>query len=62
MGFDNKYPNRKDWRKPHRGAKAVDTTCRNHGSCSYCETNRTHKNDKRDLSARESLIEWKNVG
>lgn len=34
----------KDWRKPHRGAKAVDTSCCNHGSCVYCSRGRQVKN------------------
>ena len=37
MGFDKNYPNRKDKRKHYRGAKAVDTSCRNHGSCPWCQ-------------------------
>lgn len=34
---------RKEKRKPYRGAKSVDKTCRNHGSCDYCKSNRLHK-------------------
>lgn len=33
----------KEKRKPYHGAKAVDRTCRNHGSCPYCTANRLHK-------------------
>ena len=36
MSFDNDYPKRKDHRKPFRGAKAIDCSCRNHGSCPMC--------------------------
>jgi hypothetical protein len=43
MSFDKNYPNRKDKRKPYRKAKAIDPTCRNHGSCPYCRENRTHQ-------------------
>lgn len=42
MAFDNFYPNRKDRRKPYRGAKSFDRSCRNNGSCSYCRSNRLH--------------------
>jgi hypothetical protein len=35
-------------RKPYTGSKAFDSTCRNHGSCSYCYNNRMHTN-LRDL-------------
>ncbi len=48
MSFDNKYPNRKDWRQPYRRSKAFDRHCRNHGSCSYCEDNRLHGNRRRE--------------
>lgn len=41
MSFDNSYPNRKDRRKKYRGSKSFDRTCRNHGSCPYCEGTRT---------------------
>lgn len=37
----------KEHRKQYRGSKAIDNTCRNHGSCAYCRENRTFKNRKR---------------
>lgn len=37
----------KEWRKPFYGAKAIDRTCRNHGSCSWCYKNRTYGSRKR---------------
>lgn len=40
MSFDKKYPNRKDHRKPFRGSKRFDHTCRNHGSCPWCRDDR----------------------
>lgn len=33
-------------RKPYKGSKAWDHTCRNHGSCSYCGSNRLHQFNK----------------
>lgn len=30
----------KEHRKPYFGSKAIDATCRNHGSCDYCKMNR----------------------
>ena len=30
----------KEHRQQYRGAKAIDRSCRNHGSCSYCKNNR----------------------
>ena len=44
----------KERRKAYRGAKAVDRTCRNHGSCPYCRENRLHKfRDKKPKDAEE---------
>lgn len=48
MSFDHAYPNRKDWRRPYRGSKRFDSTCRNHGACSYCVGNRLHKHRRRE--------------
>lgn len=45
MSFD-KYMG-KERRKHYRGSKAVDSTCRNHGSCDWCRSNRTHSTRKR---------------
>ena len=33
----------KEKRKRYRKTKAVDSTCRNHGGCTWCEENRTHQ-------------------
>jgi len=30
-------------KKPYTGSKAVDSSCRNHGSCPHCEAARKHK-------------------
>jgi hypothetical protein len=55
MAFDNEYLNRKDRRQPYRGSKAMDASCRNHGSCPYCENNRKHADERRELEAREQI-------
>jgi hypothetical protein len=41
MSLEKAIEYRKEKRKPYRGSKRWDHTCRNHGSCSYCENNRT---------------------
>jgi len=43
MALDKAIQHGKEHRKPYRKAKAIDKTCRNHGSCPYCEGNRKHK-------------------
>ncbi|NBH15609.1 hypothetical protein D3Z36_15965 [Lachnospiraceae bacterium] len=60
MSLDKSITHGKERRKPYRGAKAIDRTCRNHGGCEWCRGNRTHKNDKRELRANYSLKEWEN--
>lgn len=48
MSLTKAITHKKEYRKPYRGSKAFDHTCRNHGSCSWCEGNRTHHNKKRE--------------
>ena len=43
MPLDKAIEHGKEKRKPYRGSKAIDATCRNHGSCQWCEENRKHK-------------------
>lgn len=47
----------KEHRKPYRGSKAIDKTCRNHGSCPYCKANRLHSTNKRKQAADDKLKE-----
>lgn len=37
MSLDKAIASGKEKRKPYRGAKAIDHTCRNHGSCPSCQ-------------------------
>lgn len=60
MSLDKSIQYGKEHRKPYSGAKAVDSTCRNHGSCSWCQRNRIHKNEKRELTATQRLEDFKN--
>jgi len=39
-------------KKPYRGSKRFDKTCRNHGSCPWCKGNRTF-NTRKKLSGKE---------
>lgn len=48
----------KEHRKPYRGSKAVDCTCRNHGSCSWCKENRLYRFIKVEQAAAAKLAEW----
>ena len=43
MSLDKAIEHGKERRKPYRGSKAIDPSCRNHGGCPWCEENRKHK-------------------
>lgn len=57
MSLDKAIKHKKEKRKPYRGSKAFDCSCRNHGTCSWCLDNRIHKNKKRLLKSKEQLKE-----
>lgn len=56
MSLDKAIEHGKEHRRPYRGAKAVDHTCRNHGSCEYCKGNRLHK-FRKDEPIEEKFLE-----
>ena len=63
MGLEKAIKYGKEHRKPFSKetgtyAKSVDSTCHNHGSCSYCLSNRMHSNRIRELNSREQLNEF----
>lgn len=43
MALNKAIEHGKEHRKPYTGSKAIDSTCRNHGSCPWCKENRLHK-------------------
>ena len=55
MSFDKHMG--KERRKPYRGGKAIDKTCRNHGGCPACLANRTYSDTKRKHAADDKLKE-----
>lgn len=62
MSLNKSIAHGKEHRKPYWGAKAIDRTCRNHGSCGWCKGNRTYKNDKRKLRQVQELEEYERGG
>lgn len=60
MSLDKAIEHGKEKRKPYQKAKAIDRTCRNHGSCKYCERGRCHKHKKRIVSIKDQLKEMEN--
>lgn len=62
MGLEKAIEHGKEKRNPYIGAKAVDCTCRNHGSCEWCKGNRLYKNNKKELKNEQELKEYENGG
>ena len=58
MSLDRAIASGNERRKPYRGSKRYDRTCRNHGACDYCRGNRMHKHRLRELAAQESESDW----
>ena len=52
----------KEYRKPYRGVKAIDCTCRNHGSCPYCMGNRLYNRKKIEKKFKKDLTNFKKYG
>lgn len=62
MGLEKAIEHGKEKRKPYIGTKAVDCTCRNHGSCEWCKGNRLYKNNKKELKNEQELKEYESGG
>ena len=45
----------KERRRQYRGSKLFDRSCRNHGSCDYCQGNRMYS-DKRRREAADAEV------
>ena len=57
MSLDKAIEHGKEHRKPYIGAKAIDCTCRNHGSCSWCMSNRLYQQLRMDEASKQALKE-----
>lgn len=57
MSLDKAIQHGKERRKPYIGVKAIDRTCRNHGSCGWCRDNRTYKNKRKMEKAEQDMKE-----
>lgn len=52
MSLNKAIIHKKEKRKPYTKAKACDRSCRNHGSCPYCKSNRLHKFKKSEEKSK----------
>lgn len=58
MSLDKAVQHGKEYRKPYTGGKAIDRTCKNHGSCDYCRENRLHASKVQQEIADAKLKEY----
>jgi len=59
MGLEKAIQHGKEKRRPYKGAKAVDCSCRNHGTCEWCRQNRMYKTIRDLVRTDEELDENK---
>lgn len=58
MSLDKAIKYGKEKRKPYTGAKAIDCSCRNHGTCGWCEGNRLQQARREDEATDQALREY----
>lgn len=58
MALDKAIKYGKEHRKPYRGAKAIACSCRNHGTCDWCKTNRLKDRLINDEIAEAAMKEY----
>ena len=58
MSLNKAIEHGKEKRKQYTGAKAIDCTCRNHGSCEWCKNNRLYQQIKTEEASKQELKEY----
>lgn len=58
MSLEKAIEHKKEHRKPYRGSKAIDCTCRNHGGCDWCLENRMYARKKVEEKLKKELTEF----
>ena len=62
MSLDKAIQSGKEHRREWRRSKAIDPSCRCHGSCKWCLRNRMHKYNKITEGKAMELKEWEQDG
>lgn len=57
MTLDKEIEHGKEKKRPYRGSKAIDPSCRNHGSCEWCKEGRLYKRRRQDVATKQALEE-----
>ena len=55
MSHNKAIKHGKERRRPYRGSRRFDHSCRNHGGCGYCRGNRLYAASRRVVAADERL-------
>lgn len=58
MSMNKAIEHGKEKRKPYQGSKAIDCSCRNHGSCDWCKANRMIHSLKEIEKTKQDLIDY----
>jgi hypothetical protein len=61
MSLNKAIKHGKEHRKPYKGSKAFDYSCRNHGSCAYCSLNRQVNKQRagnKNKEATDGLLDY----
>ena len=58
MSLDKAIEHGKEYRKPFRKSKAFDCSCRNHGSCGWCRSNREINKTKHRHKASDHMKDY----
>ena len=61
MSLDKAIEHGKEKRKPYRGSKAIDRSCRNHGSCGWCEGTRLYSSIRKEEACRQRVKEMEDL-
>lgn len=59
MSLDKAIKYGKEKRRPYTGSKAIDCSCRNHGSCDWCKGARLKQVRREDERSKYLLNEYK---
>lgn len=62
MSLDKAIAHGKEKRKPYYDSRRFDLTCRNHGTCPWCEGNRLFKRRAAEKAAEEETMSGTNPG
>lgn len=58
MSLNKAIQHHKEYRRPYHGAKAVDATCRNHGSDSWAVSNRLYAVRRREAATESAIRDY----